>query len=206
MKKFCPPTLPVLETAGKPNGLADALSYLYMITAVIKGIDVGFVPSRRWINYWADINLPNLYSQLATHGICADNLWTADDKFPKQEAVADAATHKLHVRRIKLACGDRTAIIEKYLDTQPIIIHIARYRSFDKKNLAISLTLPSPIKYNDPKDPQDPYIDESSYTLVEYDKRAQLFTAIGADGFFLIPYYYIEHPQLCQAITVVDHI
>jgi hypothetical protein len=217
IKQFCPPVLPVLAKTTSINNnslvdvtisndnvtLVDSIAYAYMINAMIQqSADIAWVPSRRWMSYWSIISKNGLYEHLAIHGICADNLWPETGIFPTQAAAADAVNHKFSLRRI---LGGRIAAIEASIDNkQPIIVHIGRYRSFDKKHHHNALQLPTPIKYNDTNDLQDPFIEESSYTVVTYDRVRQLITVISADGFFNIPYYYIEHTVLCTGITIVS--
>jgi hypothetical protein len=232
VKSFCPTPF---DQGQLGSCTANAFCGAYMtICNKKKNADAGWIPSRLWVYYWervtenpgtnpstlgdtgADVTDADSYVQ--KNGVCSDSLWPYNistfDQTPSADMVADALKHKITSSKVIPIDQNLLTNIETVVNSgSPVLTAISVYQSFEGNGPSQTgmIPIPNPVNYNDPNDPQDPFLGGHEVLIVGYSHDKQLFTFLnswgsswGNGGFGYLPYAYISNPQLGQEFCVID--
>jgi len=197
--------------------------------------DAGWEPSRLWVYYWERVlespqgtdrstmadtggDVIDAESYVKTHGVCSEHLFPYNikkfDAKPSHAAIEDAKKHKISGYATIPVDENLTTAIESHIAAGwAVLIAVSLYKSFESDEVAKSgmVPLPNPQTYNDPKDPQDPFIGGHEMLIVGYDRQSQLFLVRnswgkgwGESGNCYVPYDYLTNSNLGIEFTIIS--
>lgn len=206
------------------SSVSNALCHAYRILSKKhKTADADWNPSRSFVQYYELMleknpkNTENIFSFVAKHGMCGENMWPSTvpvDLQPSDAAVADALKHKIKTSRVLLKGENLTANLETIVSGGvPVLATIKIHKSFKSNGPAMTgmIPMPHPVTHDDPNDPKDPYLGGHEVCIVGYTKSKKLWTVLnswgpnwGHKGFCYLPYAYIEDPRLALEFTLIN--
>lgn len=154
----------------------------------------------------------------ANIGICSESLWPYKiEKFnvkPPTYCDLDAAKHKIKSFSVIPINANLINSIKSYIFKGiPVLIAINVYQSFESLQTSRTgvVTLPKPLRYNNPRDPRDPYLGGHEMCIIGYDDTTSRVTVLnswgsnwGDGGYCYIPYSYLTNPYLGLEFTVIQ--
>lgn len=232
VQQWCPS---VFDQGQLGSCTANAFCGAYMtLSNEYQTTDAGWTPSRLWVYYQERVaenpgadpstlgdtgaDVTDAESCVQANGVCSDSLWPYDittfDQTPTPEMISDAANHKITGSAgISIDANLASAIESAVASGIPVLTAVSVYQSFEGADPAQTgmIPIPTPVNWNDPNDPQDPYLGGHEILIVGYDQDQQLFTFLnswgtswGASGYGYFPYAYITNPNLGLEFTTIS--
>lgn len=194
------------------NALSGVMRFMLLINSVV------FTPSRLWIYlYEREVENPNIdpstlgdtgadvadgCNYVQNNGVCSEDLFSYDitqfDTPPSAEACADAPNHKI----VSYSQISVTDIKHYLLEKQPVLVAISVYQSFED---ATNGVIPMPDVNN------ESLLGGHEIYCIGYDDVAQTYELVnswgdqwGMNGRFTLPYAYMEDPNLCSELVVIN--
>jgi Cysteine protease len=195
-KYLCP------DKAFEPSRL-----YVYYKERLLENPDGPITDSGAWV--------VDGYNWVAKNGICAEGYWPyniskVNDPPPE---ICDQAAKGHTVSgffQIKLDDALHNTIAWCLQTSRPVMMAFGVYKSFSNIDTSGLCPIPSPQKYNDGNDPVDPFYGGHEVVIIGYDDSKKLYTVAnswgsdwGDNGFFYMPYEFVENFQLVYDFSVI---
>lgn len=216
LRIMCPAVYDQLQI-GSCTGNAIAAAYEYDL--IFQGLPL-WRPSRLFIYYNerviegttsvdAGASIKDGLASLNKVGVCTENTWIYDEDLvtvkPSVMAYDEAATRKIFNYK-NIPDGDFYLMKQTLANKKPFVFGFTVYDSFESDEVARTGIMPA--SYNSGK-----VLGGHAVMCVGYDDakgwvivRNSWGSGWGDNGYFYMPYSYIQNSNLCSDIWVINHI